>query len=76
MRRTCQILLSILIFPASLTNVATAANRVVGTSPWGPNDEIGRLNLITPESQAAILSRLVGGKNYDLSVEYFIGMPS
>ncbi len=76
MRQICQILLSILIFPASLTNVATAADRVVGTSPWGPNDEIGRLNLMTAESQNAILSRVSGGKNYDLSVEYFIGMPS
>ena len=67
---------AILLLLASLTGVATAAERVVGTSPWGPNDEIGRLNLITPESQAVVLSKLVGGKNYDLSVEYFIGMPS
>ncbi len=67
---------SLLVLLASLTSAATAADRVVGTSPWGPNDEIGRLNLITPESQAAILSRLEGGRIYDLSVEYFIGMPS
>ena len=62
--------------PGDEIGAAPAADRVVGTSPWGPGDEIGRLNLITPESQAAILSRLAGGKNYDLSVEYFIGMPS
>ena len=68
--------LSLLVLLASLTSAATAADRVVGTSPWGPNDEIGRLNLITPKSQAAVLSRLAGGQNYDLSVEYFIGMPS
>ncbi|MEK1869806.1 MAG: cyclase family protein, partial [Ensifer adhaerens] len=48
----------------------------VGKSPWGPKDEIGRLNLITPESRAAILSRIEGSKSYDLAVEYFIGMPS
>lgn len=48
----------------------------VGVSPWGPDDEIGRLNLITPDSQAAVLSRITGGKSYDLSVDYFIGMPS
>jgi kynurenine formamidase len=47
----------------------------VGASPWGPGDEIGRLNLITPESRAAVLSRLDGRRVYDLSVEYFIGMP-
>jgi kynurenine formamidase len=48
----------------------------VGKSPWGPKDEIGRLNLITPTSRAAILSRIEGAKSYDLAVEYFIGMPS
>ncbi len=74
MRRIPQNALSILLLLTAFT--ASAADRVIGTSPWGPNDEIGRLNLITPDSQAAILSRLAGGKNYDLSVEYFIGMPS
>ncbi|WIF65351.1 cyclase family protein [Metapseudomonas otitidis] len=59
----------------SLTQGALAAEEV-GKSPWGPKDEIGRLNLITPESRAAILGRLSGGKAYDLAVEYFIGMPS
>ena len=53
-----------------------AEEREVGISPWGPTDEIGRLNLITPESRAKILSRLDGSAVYDLSVEYFIGMPS
>ncbi len=49
----------------------------VGRSPWGPRDEIGRLNLMTPASRAAVLSRIRGdGRVYDLSVEYFIGMPS
>jgi len=76
MRRIHQQTLPILLLLASLPSAATAADRAVGTSPWGPNDEIGRLNLITPESQAAILSRVSGGKSYDLSVEYFIGMPS
>ena len=44
--------------------------------PLGPDDEIGRLNLMTPESRAAILSRVDGSAAYDLSVEYFVGMPS
>jgi kynurenine formamidase len=48
----------------------------VGLSPWGPDDEIGRLNLMTPASQAAVLARLAPGRTYDLSVEYHIGMPS
>lgn len=48
----------------------------VGTSPWGPTDEIGRLNLMTPASQQKVLARVDGSKSYDLSVDYFIGMPS
>jgi len=52
------------------------AQDTVGTSPWGADDELGRLNLMTEASQARILSRIAGGHAYDLSVEYFIGMPS
>jgi kynurenine formamidase len=55
---------------------ALAESPAVGNSPWGPDDEIGRLNLLTEQSRSEILSRISGGKTYDLSVEYFIGMPS
>ncbi|AKS41504.1 cyclase family protein [Wenzhouxiangella marina] len=53
-----------------------AEQPAVGTSPWGPEDEIGRLNLMTPASRAELLSRVTGGEVYDLSVDLFIGMPS
>ncbi|WP_414699068.1 cyclase family protein [Oligoflexus sp.] len=48
----------------------------VGISPWGKQDELGRMNLMTDASRAAVLKRIQGGRSYDLSVEYFIGMPS
>lgn len=48
----------------------------VGTSPWGPDDEIGRLNLMTESSKRHALDNLDARKVYDLSVEYYIGMPS
>jgi kynurenine formamidase len=48
----------------------------VGKSPWGPEDELGSLNLMTDASRAAVLARIAGGKVYDLGVEYFVGMPS
>ena len=51
-------------------------SRQVGISPWGKDDELGRLNLMTDASRAAVLSRINGGDAYDLSVEYFVGMPS
>ncbi|MHA7817857.1 MAG: hypothetical protein ACX93N_15375 [Pseudohaliea sp.] len=38
------------------------ADREVGTSPWGPADEIGRLNLMNESSRAAVnRSGFVGG---------------
>src|SRR5262249_59333455 len=48
----------------------------VSRSPWGPEDEIGRLNWITPESSLALLARTGGTRIFDLSVDYFMGMPS
>ena len=48
----------------------------VSKSPWGSDDEIGRLNWVTPESVQAITARLNGRKVFDLSVEYWSGMPS
>ncbi len=55
---------------------ASQETPVVGMSPWGPNDELGALYRMTDESRAAVLSRIAGGEVYDLSVEYFVGMPS
>ena len=49
---------------------------VVSRSPWGPGDEIGRLNWVTPERTKALLERLNGSALFDLSVDYFVGMPS
>lgn len=69
-------LLILLTTAALFAGLAEAGERKPGVSPWGPEDEIGRLNLMTPQSQAAILARIRGEKSYDLSVEYFIGMPS
>ena len=48
----------------------------VSASPWGPDDEIGRLNWITPDTNAAILDHLDGAHLFDLNVEFFVGMPS
>lgn len=49
----------------ALTAVAgrVAARPTVGTSPWGPKDEIGRLNLMTDDSRAAVLSASAGAQS-------------
>jgi len=60
-----------------MTTMSTYAQESdVGVSPWGPTDEIGRLNLMSPESRSAIVSRIDPSVTYDLSVEYYVGMPS
>tara|TARA_R110000824_G_scaffold336_1_gene1630 strand:- start:37996 stop:38970 length:975 start_codon:yes stop_codon:yes gene_type:complete len=66
----------LLIITLLMIGNSVAQQRSVAISPWGEADEIGRLNLMTMESTASILSRISEGKVYDLSVEYFIGMPS
>jgi len=48
----------------------------VSRSPWGPDDEIGRLNWITPESQRGVLERLDGSRVFDLAVEFSLDMPT
>lgn len=48
----------------------------VGISPWGPDDEIGMLNKMTEESRLNALKSIGSGRVYDLSFEYFVGMPS
>lgn len=67
-----------LILAAAISaTVPLASNaRDVGRSPWGADDEIGALNRITPASTLAVLGRVSSGKAYDLSVEYYVGMPS
>lgn len=47
----------------------------VAKSPYGPDDEIGALNILTPAHGLAVLQRVDSGKVYDLSVDYFVGMP-
>lgn len=49
---------------------------IVSESPWGPDDQIGRLNWITDESQAEVLSRIEPGRTFDLAVDLFMGMPA
>lgn len=45
-------------------------------SPFGADDEIGMLNLITPDTMRAAMSVADMGHVIDMSVDYFVGMPS
>ncbi|RIA09219.1 kynurenine formamidase [Flavobacteriaceae bacterium MAR_2010_72] len=56
--------------------VTAQQNETVGASPWGADDEIGTLNMMTDLTRLEVLSQIQSGRTYDLSVEYFVGMPS
>lgn len=68
----------LLAFSMALSQLSTFAQQkeAVGISPWGPEDEIGTLNMMDESSQLKVLSKVKSGKTYDLSVDYFVGMPS
>jgi kynurenine formamidase len=53
-----------------------ARSGVPSRSPFGADDEIGMLNLITPESRRRVLSAADGSRIFDLSVDHFVGMPT
>jgi len=53
-----------------------AVRHTVSESPFGPDDQIGMLNLITPQLSASMLSRADATKVFDLSVDLFPGMPT
>ncbi|MGI9332975.1 MAG: cyclase family protein [Gammaproteobacteria bacterium] len=54
---------------------AQIAKNTAAKSPWGPDDEIGTLNMMTQETTLAVLEQIASGKVYDLSVDLYVGMP-
>ncbi|MBM9468887.1 cyclase family protein [Nakamurella leprariae] len=48
----------------------------VAASPFGPDDELGAVNFLAAAHQTNTLTRVDPAKVYDLSVDYFVGMPS
>jgi hypothetical protein len=64
------------ILSTAVSQTTSAQQDVVGRSPWGPDDEIGTLNMMSDASRLAALSQVGSGRVYDLATEYFVGMPS
>jgi kynurenine formamidase len=67
---------TIIILLSIVLTLHAQKSETVGSSPWGPEDEIGTLNMMNNESRLSVISKIQSGKIYDLSVEYFVGMPS
>ena len=60
------------ISDGSLVNDKSSA----ASNPYGSHDEIGRLNELATGQLASVLLRVEPSRVYDLSVEYFVGMPN
>jgi kynurenine formamidase len=71
--RAALALLLVLTFTAAS---AQAADNAAARSPWGPDDQIGALNMMTEGSRKTALEQVAGGQVYDLGVELFVGMPA
>ena len=54
---------------------ATWALDEVTASAYGPEDQVGALNVLNDASRLDLLRRVASGRVYDLSVETFPGMP-
>ncbi len=68
---------AVVVLMASSAGVqAQIAKNVAAKSPWGPNDEIGTLNMMTDATRLDALKQVASGKVYDLAVEMFVGMPT
>ena len=75
---TCTAKIIAFVFLAMLNPAVHAdiASNEVAQSPWGADDEIGALNMMSATSSFEILKQIASGKVYDLGVELFVGMPS
>ena len=69
-------LCAVAVLAAASTAVLAQAKNEAQKSPWGPDDEIGTLNMMNDTSRAEVLKRVTGGKVYDLGVDLFVGMPT
>jgi kynurenine formamidase len=54
----------------------SAVTHEVTRSPFGPDDEIGMLNLLSAETARELFQSADGGRIFDLSVDIFVGMPT
>lgn len=66
----------VVMLAAASAGVQAQAKNEAAKSPWGPDDEIGTLNMMTDTTRADVLKQVTGGKVYDLGVDLFVGMPT
>jgi hypothetical protein len=62
--------------PAWIYEAPKPAPKAEDRGPRRVAVDIGTLSMMTPSSRSAVLERINGERVYDLSVRYFIGLPS
>src|SRR5690348_7195747 len=60
----------------ALIAARTARHGHPSSSPFGPQDEIGMLNLADAGAAARVMSEVDASRTFDLAVDFFVGMPS
>ena len=75
MNQTRKLFAATLLAATLAGSPAFAEGDNVGDSPWGSEDEIGTLNMMSDASRLEILQRIDTGRVYDLGVDLFVGMP-
>ncbi len=73
--RTVLVLPLICLGSVSMVDAQTPAGPEWWPSEWGPDDQRGAANRITPASVAAAASLITEGRIYELGRRYEIGMP-
>ena len=67
----------LVVFLLSVTAHGTEADKFMPKpSKWGPDDEIGNCNYMTPEKTLEAVSLIKTGKVYDMGNEYYKGFPA
>jgi kynurenine formamidase len=67
----------VVVFSASVTLAEEWEKFIPQVSQkWGPNDEIGNANYMTPEKTLEVIKLVKTGKVYDMGMVYYPGMPA
>ncbi len=76
--KNCIVYMFVLVlFVFGVTPHVSAENKYMPQpSKWGPDDEIGNCNYLTPEKTLEAVSLIQTGKVYDMGNEYYKGFPA
>src|SRR5437870_13839410 len=76
MRFTCSLAAAFLVFASTSVALAQSdCSKIVPPSPWGPNDQTGATNRVTPAVTKAAAAEIQEGKVVPMSYPLVDGVP-